>query len=387
MLVRKRQICRAYTLIDPRLYRVYRSISFSILSNSIILYLSEMNWTIAQIAETIGGKVEGDDTIEIFGPSKIEEGSPGTLTFLGNLKYESFLYKTKASAVLVPEEFQPKEKVEVTLIRVRNVYEALGALLKAIEKGPSVAKGIDQTAIVIKGAKVSDEASIGAFVYIGEGAIIEENVIIHPHSYIGDGAIVKAGSELRPGVRIMHQCMVGRNCLIHSNTVVGSDGFGFSQTTDGAYQKLSQTGNVVIEDDVEIGANVAIDRATMGSTLIKEGVKIDNLVQIAHNAIIGKNTAMAAQVGVAGSTKIGERCIIGGQVGIVGHLNIEDGTMIQAQSGVASSTKGTDTKLYGTPAIAYNQYLRSYVAFSKLPDYIQKIRELEQRIKQLEEGA
>jgi len=346
-----------------------------------------MNWTVAQIAETIGGKVEGDDTIEIFGPSKIEEGSPGTLTFLGNLKYEPFLYKTNASAILIPEDFQPKEKVEATLIRVSNVYEALGALLKAIEKGPSVAKGIDQTAIVLKGAKVSDEASIGAFVYIGEGAIIEDNVIIHPQSYVGDGAIVKSGSELRPGVRIMHQCVVGRNCLIHSNTVVGSDGFGFSQTTNGAYQKLSQTGNVVIEDEVEIGANVAIDRATMGSTLIKEGVKIDNLVQIAHNAIIGKNTAMAAQVGVAGSTKIGERCIIGGQVGIVGHLNIEDGTMIQAQSGVASSTKGTDTKLYGTPAIGYNQYLRSYVAFSKLPDYVQKIRELEQRIKQLEEGA
>jgi UDP-3-O-[3-hydroxymyristoyl] glucosamine N-acyltransferase len=343
-----------------------------------------MKITIAEIADLVDGTVEGNEKEYIHGPAKIEEAGSGELTFLANMKYEKYIYETQASAVLVDKSFTPKNQLDTTLIRVNNVYQAVGSLLKQFEQNITVAEGIDNTAFVSDSAKVANTASIGAMAYIAEDVEIGEHVVIHPHVYIGKNVKIDQHTVLLPGVRIMHDCEIGARCTIHSNAVIGSDGFGFAQDEQGEFSKLSQTGNVRIYDDVEIGAATTIDRATMGSTVIEKGVKIDNQVQIAHNVVIGKNTAIAAQAGIAGSTKIGPNCLLGGQVGIVGHIEIDEGTQIQAQSGVASSTKKTGRRLYGTPALDYNDYLRSYVAFSKLPSQLRKIQEMEDRIHDLE---
>lgn len=347
-------------------------------------YLCYMKMTLKEIAKLVGGEVEGDENVEISGPSKIEEGEKGTLTFLGNQKYEKYLYTTNASAVLVDRNFQPRKEISTNLIRVENVYEAIGELLRRFDNATSLPEGIDGQSKISELAQISENARIGAFVFIGDNATIGDYVSIHPHVYIGPGVHIGDHTILYPGARVMHDCEIGKNCIIHPNAVIGSDGFGFAQNEKGEFTKVSQTGNVIIEDEVEVGAASTIDRATLGSTIIHKGAKIDNQVQIAHNVKVGKNTAIAAQAGIAGSSRIGENCLIGGQAGVVGHVSVEDGTQVQAQSGIASSTKQAGRKLYGSPALDYNNYLRSYVAFSKLPQHLQKLKELEDRIAELE---
>ena len=338
-----------------------------------------------QIAKLLGGQVIGDPDVTVNGPSKIEEGTPGSITFLGNPKYESFIYETKASVVLVSKDFVPDKPVSATLVIVENVYEALAILMDKFNSGLSINRGVSPTAIVDSSAELGENCSIDDLVIIKHGAKIGSNTKVYGQVFIGDNVKIGQNSVLYPGVKIYHNCIIGDDCVLHANVVIGSDGFGFAKDDHGNYKKIAQTGNVVIENGVEIGSNTVIDRATMGSTIIKSGVKLDNLIQIAHNVTIGKNTAIAAQTGVAGSVKIGENCLIGGQVGFAGHIEISDGTMIQAQSGISSSTKDKNTKLYGTPAIEYQNYLKSYAYFKKFPDIVAQIKALEKEIKELTE--
>ncbi len=339
-----------------------------------------MQVTAIQIASLIGGKVIGDPETLVSGPSKIEEGQPGTITFLANPKYVSYIYDTKASIVLVSNDFIPERAVTTTMISVDNVYNALSILLSQFNSGISVFDGIAGSAVIDPSATISENVRIDDHVIIKKNVKIGKNTTIYGQVFIGDNVSIGENVTLYPGVKVYHNCEIGNNCILHSNTVIGSDGFGFARDEEGNYKKIAQTGNVVVEEDVEIGSNTVIDRATMGSTRICKGVKLDNLIQIAHNVTIGNNTAIAAQTGIAGSTKIGANCLIGGQVGIVGHIEIADGTMIQAQSGISSSIKNENAKLYGSPAIEYSNYLKSYAYFRKLPDMAQQIRKLEQEL-------
>lgn len=339
-----------------------------------------MKITLASVAALIGGDVEGDASVEISHPDKIEVASPGALTFLGNVKYETYLYTTKASAVIVDRDFKPKQAVLPTLLRVDNVYVALAKLLDHFGHKETIKPGIADSAVIDGSATIGDSVSIGDFVVIGPNCVIGDDVQLHSHVYIGSGSTVGAGTKLYPGVKVMRHCVVGKHCIIHANAVVGSDGFGFTPNESGRYDKVSQIGNVQVGDYVEIGANTTIDRATMGSTIIEDGVKLDNLIQIGHNAVIGKHTVIAAQTGVSGSTALGERCMIGGQVGFVGHLDIADKTQIQAQSGIASSIKEPGKKLYGYPAIGYRDYLKSYARFRQLPDMAKELQSLKEEI-------
>lgn len=342
-----------------------------------------MHVTANQIAQILGGTITGDPEVIITGPSKIEVGGTGTITFLSNPKYKEYLYTTTASVVLVSQDFVPDRPVSSTLISVENVYVALGILMEKFDSGISISSGIAATAIIHDSVVIGEGASIDDHVIIKQGAVIGSNVKIYGQVFIGDHVIIGDDVTLYPGVKIYHKCVVGDRSVVHSNTVIGSDGFGFAKNDDGNYKKISQIGNVVIENDVEIGSNVVIDRATMGSTIIKSGAKLDNLIQIAHNVIVGSNTVMAAQTGVAGSVVIGSDCLIGGQVGIAGHLSIADGTLIQAQSGISSTIKGENVKLYGSPAIDYQNYLKSYAYFRKLPDIVQQIRILQSELDKL----
>jgi UDP-3-O-[3-hydroxymyristoyl] glucosamine N-acyltransferase len=342
-----------------------------------------MKVTVEKIAEIVEGDVEGEATALISGPGKIEDALPGQLTFLGNAKYESHIYNTQATAVLVQQSFQPRQALSTTLIRVPDVYAALGQLLEVFDQGLPEPTSISSHATIDTSASVDPTARIGPYVTIQAGAQIEAGVVIDGHNFIGSNSIIGAYTRLYPGVRVMHHCTLGSSCIIHSNTVIGSDGFGFSQNEEGHFNKIKQTGGVLIGDEVEIGANCAIDRGSIGDTQIETGAKLDNLIQIAHNVTIGPHTVIAAQAGVAGSTKIGAQCMIGGQVGVVGHLKIKDRTQIQAQSGVASSTKEAGEKLYGTPAISYPNYLRSYAVFRNLPDHLKRIQDLERELDKL----
>lgn len=342
-----------------------------------------MEVTVEKIAQLLQGRVEGDHEALIVGPGRIEDATEGQLSFLGNPKYESYLYTTKATAVLVQENFKVRKPLFTTLIRVPDVYFALGTLLEVFDSGLPAPDDISSQAFIDEKADVDPSARIGPNVQIQAGARIEKGVVIDGQSFIGANSVVGANSRLYPGVKIMHGCTIGSNCIIHSNTVVGSDGFGFSKNADGGFEKIKQTGGVVIGDKVEIGANCTIDRGSIGDTRIESGAKLDNLIQIAHNVTIGKHTVIAAQAGIAGSTKVGAQCMIGGQVGIVGHLEIKDKTQIQAQSGVASSTKESAERLYGTPAISYPNYLRSYAVFRHLPEHLRRIQILEQKLEKL----
>lgn len=350
------------------------------------LYFWRMQVTARAISELLGGTLEGDPNVLIHGPSKIEEGEPGTISFIGNPKYELFAYTTRASALLVSKDFQPKSPVKATLIRVDNVYEAIGQLINKYAQSDDSANGISDLAMVSPEASVAPDASVGAFAVVEAGAIVASGARIHPQAYVGSKVKIGRGTVVYPGVRIYKDCIIGEECIIHANAVIGSDGFGFTKDEHGAYQKVSQIGNVVIEDRVEIGSQTVIDRAVMGSTIIRTGCKLDNLIQIAHNVEIGAHTVIAAQAGIAGSTRLGPNCMVGGQVGIVGHLQIPAGTQIQAQSGVTSAGKEENGKLYGSPAMDYGQFLRSYAAFKNLPDTLQRIRSLEQELKKLKES-
>jgi UDP-3-O-[3-hydroxymyristoyl] glucosamine N-acyltransferase len=331
-----------------------------------------MNFTAGHIADQINGTVVGDRDIDIFNISKIEEGSKGSLTFLANPKYTEFIYTTKASAAIVSSDFEPTERIELTLIKVKDPYSSFTTILELFDKDLSKRKGISQLTDVDKSSKISDSSFIGSFSTVGENSIIGEKCTIENQVFIGNNVEIGNGCIIYPGVKILDDTIIGRNCIIHSSTTIGSDGFGFAPNDDGSYKKIPQTGNVVIGDNVEIGSNSTIDRATLGSTIISNGVKLDNQIQVAHNVEIGENTAIAAQSGVAGSTKIGKNCMIGGQVGIIGHIKIGDNVKIQAQAGVTSNIE-SNSRVTGTPAISYMNYNKSYVHFKNLPEIVKKI--------------
>ena len=331
-----------------------------------------MNFTAGHIADQINGTVIGDRDIDIFNISKIEEGSKGSLTFLANPKYTEFIYTTKASAAIVSSDFEPTEKIELTLIKVKDPYSSFTTILELFDKDLSKRKGISQLTDIDKSSKISDSSFIGSFSTVGENSVIGEKCIIENQVFIGNNVEIGNGCIIYPGVKILDDTIIGQNCIIHSSTTIGSDGFGFAPNDDGSYKKIPQTGNVVIGDNVEIGSNSTIDRATLGSTIISNGVKLDNQIQVAHNVEIGENTAIAAQSGVAGSTKIGKNCMIGGQVGIIGHIKIGDNVKIQAQAGVTSNIE-SNSRVTGTPAISYMNYNKSYVHFKNLPEIVKKI--------------
>ena len=331
-----------------------------------------MNLTAGHIADQINGTVIGDRDIDIFNISKIEEGSKGSLTFLANPKYTEIIYTTKASAAIVSIDFEPTEKIELTLIKVKDPYSSFTTILELFDKDLSKRKGISQLTDIDKSSKISDSSFIGSFSKVGENSVIGEKCIIENQVFIGNNVEIGKGCLIYPGVKILDDTIIGQNCIIHSSTTIGSDGFGFAPNDDGSYKKIPQTGNVVIGDNVEIGSNSTIDRATLGSTIISNGVKLDNQIQVAHNVEIGENTAIAAQSGVAGSTKIGKNCMIGGQVGIIGHIKIGDNVKIQAQAGVTSNIE-SNSRVTGTPAISYMNYNKSYVHFKNLPEIVKKI--------------
>ena len=331
-----------------------------------------MNFTAGHIADQINGTVVGDRDIDIFNISKIEEGSKGSLTFLANPKYTEFIYTTKASAAIVSSDFEPTERIELTLIKVKDPYSSFTTILELFNKDLSKRKGISQLTDIDKSSKISDSSFIGSFSTVGENSVIGEKCIIENQVFIGNNVKIGKGCLIYPGVKILDDTIIGQNCIIHSSTTIGSDGFGFAPNDDGSYKKIPQTGNVVIGDNVEIGSNSTIDRATLGSTIISNGVKLDNQIQVAHNVEIGENTAIAAQSGVAGSTKIGKNCMIGGQVGIIGHIKIGDNVKIQAQAGVTSNIE-SNSRVTGTPAISYMNYNKSYVHFKNLPEIVKKI--------------
>jgi UDP-3-O-[3-hydroxymyristoyl] glucosamine N-acyltransferase len=343
-----------------------------------------MKFPAAQIALLINGKVEGDPKVAVGSFGKIEEAQPGQLTFFANPKYEDYLYSTKASIIIINEAYELKEAVPATLIRVPDAYTAFATLLsKYQEIVQQQLTGIQEPSYISKTAKHGENVFIGAFAYIGENVTIGDNTKIYPNAFIGDNVLIGNNCILHAGVKIYHDCKIGSQVIIHAGTVIGSDGFGFAPQADGTLKKVPQIGNVVVEDQVEIGANATIDRATMGSTLIKSGAKLDNLIQIAHNVEVGNYTVIAAQAGVSGSTKIGNGVMIGGQAGIVGHIQIADGSKINAQAGLGKSLKTPGSAVTGSPAYEYNQAIRSQAIARNLPEMEKRIKELEELIKQL----
>ncbi len=339
-----------------------------------------MTIPIKTIARLVNGTIEGNKKIPILAPSNIDTAKKGDITFLANSKYEKYVYSTKASAILVAHSFTPKQSCAATLIRVADAYSSFAKVLGLFEQTFPPQKGVGHHTSIHPTAKIGKNCQIGDLVYIHEGAKIGKNCIIYPQVYIGAHVKIGNNSILYPGVKIYHYCQVGKRCIIHANAVIGSDGFGFAPMPDGTYSKIPQVGTVIIEKDVEIGANTVIDRATTNTTLIKEGSKLDNLIQVAHNVEVGSQCVIAAQAGIAGSAKIGNYCQIGGQAGFVGHVQIADGVKVQAQSGVAGSILEKGTSVFGYPAIGYRDYLKAYTVFKQLPKLEQRIRVLEKQI-------
>lgn len=343
-----------------------------------------MQFNASQIASFIHGSLEGNPDVMISEIAKIEDASQGSLSFVANPKYEPYLYETDASIVIVNKSFQAERPVSPTLIRVDDAYAAFALLMDKYSQlisGDDERKGIEQPAYISDTASLGQDVYIGAFSYIGKNVKIGNKVKIFPGTFIGDNVQIGNNSTINAGVKIYHNSQIGSQVIIHAGVVIGGDGFGFAQQKDGSYKKVPQLGNVVIEDHVEIGANTTIDRATMGSTIIRKGVKLDNLIQIAHNVEIGEGTVIAAQTGISGSTKIGKHCVIGGQVGIVGHIQIADGTKINAQSGLSKSVTTPDTALTGSPAFDYKSSLRSQAIFRNLPSILERIEKLEKMLK------
>ncbi|WNJ18841.1 UDP-3-O-(3-hydroxymyristoyl)glucosamine N-acyltransferase [Pontibacter sp. G13] len=339
-----------------------------------------MKFQIGQIAELLQAEVEGDSTLEIDKVSKIEEGEAGSICFLANPKYTPHLYTTRASAVIVAKDLVLTDSVSATLLRVENPYLAFTSLLEQVNQAPSPKQGIESQAFVSPEATIGEGVYIGAFAYVSPKAKIGDNAQIFPGAFVGEGVQIGAHTVVYPQATIYHYCKVGNHCIIHAGARIGSDGFGFAPQADGSFKKIPQTGNVVLEDHVEIGSNTCIDRATMGSTVIKQGAKVDNLVQIAHNVELGEASAVAAQTGISGSTKIGKYCLFGGQVGIVGHLEIADKTRIDAQSGVNKSIKESGKSFRGSPIQPYRQQLKSELMFRKLEEMYKRLDYLEQEI-------
>jgi UDP-3-O-[3-hydroxymyristoyl] glucosamine N-acyltransferase len=339
-----------------------------------------MKFTAKQIAEVIQGQVDGNPDVLISKLSKIEEGEPGTLSFLANPKYTQYIYTTLASIVIVNRTFIPDQPLNCTLIRVEDAYSAFAKLLEVYNQIKSDMKGISSLAHISESASVGENAYIGEFTYIGSNVKVGKNVKIYPQVYIGDNVEIGDGTTIYAHVTIYSDNLVGCNCTLHSGVIIGGDGFGFAPQDDKNYKKVAQIGNVILEDEVEIGSNTTIDRATLGSTIIRRGVKLDNLIQVAHNVEIGENTVIAAQTGISGSTKIGRNCMIAGQVGIIGHLNIGNDVKIGAQSGISTNLKD-GTIVLGSPAFEIGRYRKSYVMFRNLPDIVSRLDALEKLVR------
>ena len=337
-----------------------------------------MEFSAKQIATFIQGEIVGDENATVHTFAKIEEGIPGAISFLSNPKYTSYIYETQASIVLVNKDFVPEQEIKATLIKVDNAYESLAKLLNLYEQSKPKRVGIDPLAFVAETAKIGKDVYIAPFACIGEYAEVGDNTMIHPHATIGSGAKIGNDCILYANTTIYHDCRIGNHCILHSGCVIGADGFGFAPTPEG-YEKIPQIGIVILEDNVEIGANTCVDRATMGATIVHKGVKLDNLIQVAHNVEIGENTVVAAQAGIAGSTKIGEGCSIGGQVGLSGHIRIGKHSRIAAQAGVISDVKEGST-LIGAPAFDHKDYMKSYVVFRKLPNLARRIEEINAKL-------
>jgi UDP-3-O-[3-hydroxymyristoyl] glucosamine N-acyltransferase len=344
-----------------------------------------MQFSAGQIAALLSGTVEGNDDITVSGLSKIEQGSPGTLTFLANPKYAPYIYSTAASIAIVSHDFVAEQALpaSLTLVRVADAYQSFAQLLAVYDKMRQPKAGISEKTHVADSAKIGDGCYLGPFSYIGSDAVLGEGVKVYPGCFIGDGVSIGSHSVLFAGVKVYADCSIGAHCTLHSGVVVGGDGFGFAPNSENNYQKVPQIGNVIIEDHVEVGSNTTIDRATLGSTIIRRGVKLDNLIQVAHNVEVGENTVIAAQTGIAGSTIIGKNCMIGGQVGIIGHLSIADGTKIAAQSGIGQDIREENTVWQGSPAFAIMDYKKSYVGFRKLPEWMQRLETLEKELQAL----
>lgn len=340
-----------------------------------------MEFSAKQIAEYIQGVTVGDENATVHTFSKIEEGIPGALTFLANPKYTHYIYETKASIVLVNKDFIPEGEITATLIKVDNAYESLAKLMTLYEMSKPKKTGIDPLASVAANARIGENVYIGPFACIEEGAVIGDNAYIHPHVTVGCNAKVGNGTILYPHVTVYHDCRIGNQCIIHAGAVIGADGFGFAPSAEG-YEKIPQIGITIIEDQVEIGANTCVDRATMGATIVHKGTKLDNLIQIAHNVEVGSHTVMASQVGIAGSAKIGEWCMFGGQVGVAGHIQIGDHVNVGAQSGIPGNTK-SGSSLMGYPAIEPKQFARSSAVFKKLPEMYSELGRLQKELEEL----
>ena len=334
-----------------------------------------MKFSARQIAEFLHGELVGNPSVEVNNLSKIEEGTPGTLSFLANPKYTHYIYQTHASIVLVHKDFEPEHPIEATLIKVDDPYACLAMLLNLVNEATIAKRGIEQPNYVSSSVTLPDDIYLGAFAYIGERVKIGKNVKIYPQTYIGNDVVIGDNVTIFAGVKIYHSCVIGNNCILHAGTVIGADGFGFAPQANGEYAKIAQIGNVVLEDNVEIGANTTIDRATMGSTIIKKGVKLDNLIQIAHNVEVGEHTVIAAQAGIAGSAKVGSHAMIGGQVGVAGHIKLGDRIQVGAQSGIPNHV----------PAVPSKEFARQVVYVKRLPELTRMVKTLEREIEALKE--
>lgn len=341
-----------------------------------------MEFTAKQIADFIGGRVEGNELAAINTFAKIEEGKKGAISFLSNLKYLHYIYDTESSIVLVNEDVKLEKPVKPTLIRVKDAYESVAKLLQIYASMQPKKKGIDSLAFIHPSATIGKDCYIGPFVAIGPGVTIGDGCVLHPHVTIGEKASVGSNTEIYSNAVVYHHCKVGSNCVLHAGCVIGADGFGFAPNQEG-YEKIPQVGIVIIEDNVEIGANTCVDRSTMGQTIIHKGAKLDNLIQVAHNCEVGENTVMSAQVGMAGSTKIGSWCMVGGQAGFAGHIHVADRTMIGAQSGVISNTKGNGENLLGSPAMDPKDFFKAKALYRRLPDMYKEISALRKEIEEL----
>ena len=342
-----------------------------------------MVFTGAAIADYLGGELIGNEDVQINSVAKIEEGKIGALSFLANPKYKKYLYTTESSVVLINKDLEIDKELKTTIIKVEDAYQSFASLLELYHQARFNKEGVSEKSSIDETAVLGKNIYIGDFVVIAANVKIGDNVKIYPNTYIDENVSIGENTLIRSGVNIYYDCVIGKDCMIHSGTVVGAEGFGFAPQEDGTYKKVPQVGNVILEEGVELGANTCIDRATMGSTIIKKGSKIDNLIQIAHNAEVGANTVIAAQAGISGSSKIGDHCMIGGQVGVSGHLSIANGTQIAAQSGIGGNIKKENTIIQGSPAFEIGPYKRSYVYFKQLPDMAQRIKDLEIQIRDL----
>jgi len=338
-----------------------------------------MKFTAEQIAGILEGDIVGNPEIEVSKLSKIEEGTKGSLTFLANPKYKAYIYSTQASIAIVNKDFVPEQEIKTTLIKVEDAYKSFSRLLEYYNQIKLNKNGIEKPSFISESSEIGDNVYLGAFSYVGDNAVIGNNVKIFPNTYLGDNVRIGDNTIVFAGSKIYSDCIVGNDCVINSGVIIGADGFGFTPDEKGEYNKVPQIGNVILEDSVDIGAGTTIDRATLGSTIIRRGVKLDNQIQIAHNVEIGKNTVIAAQTGIAGSTKIGENCQIGGQVGIVGHISIGNNVKIQAQSGIGRNIKDNEV-IQGSPALNYGDFNKSYVHFKNLPNTIKRLNEIEKKL-------